>query len=167
MYTVCHFHWWREGWENENYEYERLHNLNHMNDIFQTIWWILMGVYDSALCLFARQIHNWLITNNYYLLRPEYGLLVASCFFCVQNYYFFYLVFSFRTGWCDFIIWKYTVEELLTDNLPAASYCAFCNTKFAPWSSWQYTIILYEIEIEKERHLMSFRRKYKYMTTVI
>ena len=79
MYTVCYFHWWREGWGNENYEYERFHNLNHVNDIFQTTWWILMGVYDSALCLVALQIHDWLITNNYYLLRPEYGLLVAYC----------------------------------------------------------------------------------------
>ena len=93
---------------------------------------------------------------------PAFGLFF---FFCFQNYYFIYLVFSFRTGWCDFIIGKYTVEELLTNNLQAASYCTFWNTKFAPWSSRQYTI--YEIEIEKERHLMSFSRKYKYMTTVI
>ena len=78
---------------------------------------------------------------------PAFGLFLCVCV-CVQNHYFIYLVFSFRIGWCDFIIGKCTVEELLTDNLPAASYCAFCNTKFTPWSSRQYTI--YEIEIDRK-----------------
>ena len=40
-------------------------NLNYMNDTLRTIWWILMGVYDSVLCLFALQIHDWVITNKY------------------------------------------------------------------------------------------------------
>ena len=40
-----------------------------------------VGVYHFALCLFALQIHEWLITKNY-LLRPDYALPVASCYFC-------------------------------------------------------------------------------------
>ena len=39
-------------------EYERFHNLNHVNEIFQTTLWILVGVYDSALCLVALQIND-------------------------------------------------------------------------------------------------------------